>query len=189
MKSLLVSIVVLACLVAVAIAQRAYHISRLPDRVAAHIGLSGEVDQWQDREEAVAESARGWLMMPSIFVGIALLSVSAVRFLPYQFVNLPNKDYWLLTPRRRGRAAIVVLGFFVGFLATGVAAGVAITEEFVQASFSGRSLGLGVPIMVGILVAVAAQIVWFVVRLVRPREARGRGRTEDAAPGTLGEPK
>ena len=183
MKSLLVSLVVLACLVAVAIAQRAYYIPRLPDRVAAHIGLSGEVDQWQDREEAVAGSAQGWLVVPSIFAGIALLSVLAVRFLPYPFVNLPNKDYWLATPRRRGRAVVVVLVFFLGFLGTGVAAGVAITEEFVRASFSGRSPGFGVPIMVGILVAVAAQIVWLVVRLSRPREARGRGRAEDAEPG------
>lgn len=182
MRSVLLPLIVLIGLAAVAIAQRAYHVPRLPDRVAAHIGPSG-VDRWQDKAEAVAESGQGWLVVSSIMAGIAALSVAAVRLLPVQFVNLPNRGYWLATPQRRGEAAVVVLGFYLWFVATGVAAGVAITEEFVRASSSGRAPGYGLFIVIGIVVAVAAEIVWLAVRLSRVRLSRVRevrGRVEDS---------
>ena len=40
MRSVLLPLIVLISLAAIAIAQRAYHLPRLPDRVAAHIGPS-----------------------------------------------------------------------------------------------------------------------------------------------------
>ena len=183
MRKVLVPLVVLAGVAVIAIAQRAYHVPRLPDRVAAHIGPSGEVDRWQAKEQAVAESARGWLVVLSILGGVALLSVLSVRFLPYQFVNLPNKDYWLHSSRRRGEAAAVVLAFFLWFLATAVAAGVLLTEDFMRASYSGRETGWTLPVVLGLLVAVAAEIAWLVVELSRPREARVRRRRADARAG------
>src|SRR5262249_16460467 len=141
MRTVLIPLIVLVVLVVLAVAQRAYHVPRLPDRVAAHIGPSGEVDRWEDKADAVAGSSRAWLTVFSLAGGIAALSVLAVRFLPGQLVNVPNRDYWVASARRRGELAAVMLGFWLGLLATGVAFGVVLTEEIVRASATGRDPG------------------------------------------------
>jgi len=123
----------------------------------------------------VAGSAQGWLTVSSIFLGITLFSVLGVRFLPYQFVNLPNKEYWLATPRRRGEATMIVLNFFVRLLAAGVATGVGLTQAIVHATFTGREQ-ITLPVVGGLIIFLVAQIAWLIVRLSRGREARGEHR-------------
>jgi len=177
MKSLLIPAIALILLTGIAVAQRAYYIPRLPPQVAAHMGWSGDVDRWEDTADTVAGTARAWLTLTSIFLGITLVSVLAVRYLPDQFVNVPNKEYWLATRRRRGELTTIVLSFYLWLLAAFVATGVGLTQAIVQATFSGREQ-IGLPVLAALIIFLIAQIAWLFVRLSRRREPRhmhGRG--------------
>lgn len=72
-----------------------FHAQRLPARVASHFGGSGLPDGWMDRSSYVLFSIALLLGTTAIFGGVALL----VRRLPAQWINLPNRDYWLAPER------------------------------------------------------------------------------------------
>jgi len=166
MKAVVAPLLVLMLFAGLAIAQRAYYIPRLPSRVAAHIGPSGKVDGWQDKGDFVDSTTQAYTTAPSIFAGIGLLSMLAVRFLPYQLVNVPNKDYWLASPRRRWAAAMVLLNFFLWVMAAGVALGVGITQAMIQATFYGEE-SIFLPVVAGFIVFLLARIALMVLRLSR----------------------
>ena len=171
MKAVLAPLLVLLLLAGMAIAQRAYYIPRLPPQVAVHIGSSGTVDRWEEKADFVDGTSRAWVTVPAIFAGIGLLAVLSVRYLPYQLVNVPNKDYWLASPRRRWEAAMVVLNFFLWVVAAGVALGVGITQAMIQATFTGKE-SITLAVVAGFIVFLVARIALLLIRLSRGHQAR-----------------
>jgi uncharacterized membrane protein len=171
MKALVAPVLVLILLAGLAVAQRAYYTPRLPPQVAAHIGSSGTVDRWEEKADFVDGISRGWVTVPAIFGGIGLLAVLAVRFFPYQLVNIPNKDYWLASPRRRREAAMVVLNFALWLVVAGVAFVIGLTQAMIQATFSGKD-SITLPFLAGFIVFLVAQIVLLLIRLSRGHQTR-----------------
>jgi hypothetical protein len=170
MKFVVLPLVVLWALACVALWQRAYYIPRLPDRVAAHIGPSGKVDRLQDKADFVAGVSWSWLVVPAIFAALGALAVLGVRYLPPQFVNLPNKDYWLASPERRLEAAMVMLNFFLWLTAGGAALGVGINQAMIEATLAGNE-SITLPLVVGFILFLVARIILLLVRLARGPEA------------------
>ncbi|QYJ03862.1 DUF1648 domain-containing protein [Nocardioides panacisoli] len=80
----------------------------LPDRVALHFGLTGEVDNWGSRGEALVLLAALGILMTAVLGGGAWL-VGRAR-LAASWVNLPHKDWWTATPERVARARDMLRG-------------------------------------------------------------------------------
>ena len=182
MRPLIAPLVVLVCLVAVAVAQRVQLSPRLPERVAVHFGASGKVDRWAARADVLDQSAQAWVTVPLIFLGVTVLAVLSVRYLPPSMVNVPNKDYWMANPRRRWEAAAVLLGFFLWLAAAGVALGMALTEDVVRASAAGQGTMFGLPAVLACVVFVFVQVGLMMYRFTRVRGRGGEGAEPAAAP-------
>lgn len=67
----------------------------LPDQVASHFDVSGKANGWSQKSSFIM-SMGGVIMMISVFLpGITIL----LEKIP-QYINLPNKEYWLAEERR-----------------------------------------------------------------------------------------
>jgi hypothetical protein len=69
----------------------------LPPRVATHFNAGGRADGWMSRSAHVGWMAVAGLVVPLIVVGVMF----AARFVSDDFVNVPNREYWLADGRRR----------------------------------------------------------------------------------------
>jgi uncharacterized membrane protein len=76
--------------------QLAYYWPMLPARVASHFDAAGRANGWQTREEFYAAAVLVALVLSIIFRVIPFL----LHRLPVQFINLPNKDFWLASERK-----------------------------------------------------------------------------------------
>jgi uncharacterized membrane protein len=73
-----------------------WHLPQLPDTVATHFGNGGKPDGFMSKSAYA-------VMMTLIFIGIpAFIATMGVitKWLPDQFINVPNKAYWLHPDRR-----------------------------------------------------------------------------------------
>jgi serine/threonine-protein kinase len=68
----------------------------LPERVATHFNGAGRADGWMSRPAHVGWTVVGGLAVPAIVVGVMFV----MRFVSDEFVNVPNKAYWLEEGRR-----------------------------------------------------------------------------------------
>jgi uncharacterized membrane protein len=81
--------------------------AKLPPTMASHFGASGAANGWQPKE-----------LFFSLFWGVLVL-VTVLSFgiphiiesIPAQFINLPNKDYWLAPERRSDSMAFFTTQF------------------------------------------------------------------------------
>ncbi|OAI56517.1 hypothetical protein AYO49_04130 [Verrucomicrobiaceae bacterium SCGC AG-212-N21] len=69
---------------------------QLPARVATHFDIHGRPNGWMSREGIVRFMAVFGLLAPLVVIA----AFNSPRFVPIQFVNLPNRDYWLAEERR-----------------------------------------------------------------------------------------
>jgi hypothetical protein len=69
---------------------------RLPARIASHFGADGLANGFMGREAYLGFTIGLVVLVPAL---IALLVALAARHFP-QFLNLPNRDYWLAPQRR-----------------------------------------------------------------------------------------
>jgi uncharacterized membrane protein len=74
---------------------------RLPMRVASHFGSSGLANGFVTRDVYLAFTIGLVVLVPAL---VGVLIVMSARFFP-QFLNLPNRDYWLAPERRAETAA------------------------------------------------------------------------------------
>jgi hypothetical protein len=68
----------------------------LPERVATHFGADGRADGWMPKTSHFQLMMAVVAGMPPFIAG----AFGAVRLLPAELINLPNKDYWLAPERR-----------------------------------------------------------------------------------------
>lgn len=116
MKSLLLPAVALLLLAIVIYYHWQHYVPLLPERVAAHIDSSGEVNQWSDKTSFVNGTRLFFAIAPLALLGLGMLSYLGVRSLPRALVNVPNKDYWLSSRERRRQAGLLVVRFFLWFI-------------------------------------------------------------------------
>lgn len=95
--------VILLALLVLFIGQIVYFYPQLPENVAIHFGLNGQADGWSSKQ--------GWLIFQLILLGIfSLITFVLPSFIDKtddQFINLPNKEYWLASQRRNETFAIL----------------------------------------------------------------------------------
>jgi serine/threonine-protein kinase len=93
----------------------------LPARVASHFGPGGLANGFMAREVYLAFTI-GMVVLPPALAGLGI--VLALRYFP-QFLNLPNRDYWLAPERRDATADFLMahaawLAALLSLLALGV---------------------------------------------------------------------
>jgi Protein of unknown function (DUF1648) len=89
------SLVTLICLMVFSVTFVIYTSYYLPGKVATHFNVNSEPDGWMTRHVYVLLILILLISIPSVItVGISMLS----RKFPH-LINLPNRDYWLATPR------------------------------------------------------------------------------------------
>jgi uncharacterized membrane protein len=182
MKALAGPLLALLLLSVVAAADLADYVPRLPSQVAAHVNESGQVNAWADKNESLAGTAWWGGIVTLVALGIGSLMALGVRFLPYQFVNLPNKDYWLATPRRRREAAFLSLALCLWMLVSLLLAMVFITHKMFVTTLRPEappSALVAVSFVVGLLLFILVRVALFVYRLSHPTRVGGpRRRTQ-----------
>jgi uncharacterized membrane protein len=92
------------------IAQAAYYYPLLPDKVASHFGASGRPDAWANKEFFVKIYLFAVAFVAVLFPGIGFI----VSKIPNNFINLPNKNYWL-SPERRHETVDFLVRQFIWF--------------------------------------------------------------------------
>lgn len=69
---------------------------RLPGRMATHFGVGGEADGWSSKLKFLVI---GYFMV-AMFAGIFGFLSHLLHKAPTQWINMPNKHYWLAPERR-----------------------------------------------------------------------------------------
>ena len=141
---------------------------RLPERVASHFDMRGEVDGWMSPTAFVIAFAAVELLIAGVFLAIGEM----VRRISVRFVNLPNAAHWL-APEREGdtRRAIerdlLILGAGTLLLIL-----CAVQESYRVSTGSASGLRFW-PVFGAYFVLVGVWVVWFHLRYARvPRHER-----------------
>lgn len=79
-------------------------IDHLPLRFATHFDANGDADGWMDRTR-FRMTMIGIMMALPLFI---ILITFGVRHLPEQFLNLPNRKFWLSAEHRDETFAIIL---------------------------------------------------------------------------------
>jgi len=87
--------IVFFVLVLTAVGQALWQHDRLPPKVAAHFGTSGRADGWLARDTQTTWHIATVLFLAAIIQGVALVHAR----LPKEYINLPQRDYWLAPER------------------------------------------------------------------------------------------
>ncbi|HXW50578.1 MAG TPA: DUF1648 domain-containing protein [Candidatus Acidoferrales bacterium] len=101
-------------LLAVAALQIAYYYPRLPALVASHFDVSGMPNRYEPK-------ATFLVLYVGVLVGLAVVYVVIPRLmlaLPVEYINLPNKAYWLAPERREATVAFFMDRFTIFGAAT-----------------------------------------------------------------------
>ncbi|MHB1305465.1 MAG: DUF1648 domain-containing protein [Limisphaerales bacterium] len=110
MNRFLIHALLWSFLVMVAVADFAWLVPQLPDRVATHFNAAGVADGWSTRSgfltTCVVTLALTAILIPALAWGL--------RFIPPRWINIPNRDYWL-APERSDETRRVV-GDVVGWI-------------------------------------------------------------------------
>jgi uncharacterized membrane protein len=78
----------------------------LPARLATHFGINGQPNGWMSREGAVEFSLALGILLPGGL--LFLVAGIGAGWLPRQFLNVPNRDYWLALERRAATAPVLL---------------------------------------------------------------------------------
>lgn len=142
--------------------------SQLPVRVATHFGPTGRPDSWMDKTSAALLMAVFQVGMPLFLVGVT----AATRYLPPQLINIPNRQYWLVEPRRE--ETIRYLNRMIAWIAVLYAIFfIAINQVTYMANLTGGNLNQVwfVAILVSFLSAILILVLAILKRFRKPRLA------------------
>ena len=93
----------------------------LPPQMASHFNASGEADGWMSTEAYLRFIALFGAGLPLLWVVIP----QTFRYLPAQFLNMPNRDYWLAPERREETNSYLIRHFlWFGSMQVGLAGGI-----------------------------------------------------------------
>ncbi|HKE00149.1 MAG TPA: DUF1648 domain-containing protein [Planctomycetota bacterium] len=95
--------------------------SELPSRVASHFGADGHADGWMSRDAFVSVSIGVLAFLGALFLGLAY----GIPLLPISLINIPHREYWLATERRRATLdAVTKMLLAMGVVTTALLCGV-----------------------------------------------------------------
>ena len=156
-------------LVALAMVQAAHYGPLLPDTVATHFNSAGQPNEWSSRAS--------FLIFNLVFVvGMAVVFLVLPPLLskiPNEWINMPNKDYWL-APERREQSLAAMQSWMEWLGAATIALLLSITQMTIEANLSEPvALAPGVWLLsaaygVGLIVWTAAFLRW---TFRKPRDA------------------
>jgi uncharacterized membrane protein len=118
-----VALKILALLFVVAVAQAAFYVGKLPDRVATHFDVKGNPDGWSGKRAAV-------LMMFGFQCGMPLFMLAMGHLasrMPESMLNIPDKEYWMHPDRKP--YALQVSADYLAWIAVLVAAFIAVLNH------------------------------------------------------------
>jgi uncharacterized membrane protein len=87
---------VFCVLAAAAVFRFSLYYPRLPATMASHFDARGIPNGWQPKAAFFA----GFLLVTALAALVALIVPRLIASVPAQYINLPNKDYWLAPERR-----------------------------------------------------------------------------------------
>lgn len=111
------ALVVFLLLCAACVGQALYVYPRLPTEVACHFGAAGRPDAWCGKGQFLSFHLGTIAFLAAVFFGVGL----ALHKIPAEYMNLPNKEYWLAPERREQtldglRSRMLWLGSFTWVL-------------------------------------------------------------------------
>ncbi len=89
--------IILYFLLGILVAQFLYYFVNLPETVAVHYNFSGAPDYWLTKNSFAIAELFILLLIVSLFTIVSLILEKS----PESLINLPNKQFWLATERRR----------------------------------------------------------------------------------------
>ena len=116
-------------LTGLAFLQARYFAQRLPEQVASHFDAAGRADGWSSRDSFLALNLAFVVGMALLFLGVTVL----INKVPNDWINLPNKDYWL-APERRAATLDAISGQMEWLAAATVALMLGLTQLTIQAN-------------------------------------------------------
>jgi hypothetical protein len=132
----------------------------LPPQMASHFDASGVADGGMATEAYLRFIALFGAILPLVWVVLPQL----IRYLPAQFINLPNRDYWMAPERREATNAWLVRHFlWFGSLQVGFAGGIHLVIYQANQTTPPRLPGGWMPGLMGIFLLGA--IIWVVVMI------------------------
>jgi serine/threonine-protein kinase len=96
------TLIFLACCIGL-LAYLACSAPLLPERMATHFGAGGQPNGWMKRSTYLAFFGAVGVGLPLLFVAFSLI----VRFVPVQFINIPDREYWLGPEHREETSAYI----------------------------------------------------------------------------------
>jgi len=127
----------------------------LPDRVASHFGANGLANGFMARDAYVAFTI-GIVVVPPALVGLAI--ALSMKYFP-QFLNLPDRDYWL-APERRTATTEYLNGHSAWLVALLSVFALAIHLLVVRANHSVPAQLETAPFLALLLTFAVAMVVW-----------------------------
>ncbi len=149
----MIKIVPLWLVAALGASLQGYYLTQLPERVAVHFNSSGEPDRW---DTPLGAAVPAWVVL-SIFPLLGSALVLLLSKIPPQFINLPNKEYWL-DPTRRADTIAWLQRFFALFLLVPVVTLIAVFHCGYEYNM-GHHAATSWPVM-GSVIAVAAGLIF-----------------------------
>jgi hypothetical protein len=159
---------VLLLVLCAALVQLALLWPRLPERVASHFDLRGEVDGWMSPRAFVITFALVELGLAGVFLALGEM----VRRISVKYINLPHAEHWLAPEReadtrRKLERDLVLLGAGTLLLFLFV------VQECYRVSTGAKGGVPLVPVLVAYAVLIAVWTSWFGLRFARvPRDGR-----------------
>jgi uncharacterized membrane protein len=168
-----ISRLLILLLIALAFLQVNHYAPLLPERVASHFDAAGRADGWSAKGDFLAMNLIFVVGMALLFLGVTVL----INRVPNDWINLPNKDYWL-APERRALTLNAISGQMEWLAAATVALLIGLTQLTIEANLASAAALPGYAFWLFFGGYMAFMVVWL-VRLLRKWYARPPG---DAPP-------
>lgn len=141
---------------------------RLPERVASHFDLRGEVDGWMSPTAFVVTFAALELVLAGVFLAVGEM----VRRVSVRFINLPNAAHWLAPEREAGTRRAVERDLLLLGAGTLLLLLFAVQESYRVSTTSASALRFW-PVFGTYFALVGVWMTWFLLRYSRvPRHER-----------------
>lgn len=144
------------------IVQSLYYYPELPSSMASHFDSAGHPDSYAPKTQFIAI----WYLL-IVFLNIwVLLPRILMKKLPPEFINVPNKAYWLASPERRaelGRVISTVLEIIF------IAVNILMLYAFYYTVMVnlGRPPAFSIGWMIMVVLAIVALSIFYMMRVTR----------------------
>lgn len=123
MKLKSIGLYIFMLIILFAVIHLAYYYPRLPERMASHFDISGNVDGWLNKETFLVI----YVVILLVLTGMTAGTIFLFSKLPTNAINIPHRNYWL-SPERREKTQKFIVEYTLWFNNATLAFFVAITH-------------------------------------------------------------